>query len=718
MNKIVRRLSWGIGITVAVIATTLAGIVVFVDPNDFKDDITQAVRDATGRELTLPGDIQLSVFPWLGVTLGKARLSNASGFEEAEFASVESVDIKVKVMPLLERRIEMKTLHLRGLRVNLSRAKDGRSNWDDLTAAPAKTAGDAAEKPKASPAGAEPEGSATAIAALAIGGINIEDAHIRWDDQQAGQQIEVEELSLRLGAIVPREPIDIALSTQLKVSEPALQTPLKLQAQLTIDLQAQHYRVDGVKLSLSLRSDLLPVSPLNAGLTGNVDADLAQQLIKLSELQLKTQGLSINADVRLKQPEVKSQAEGELSIESFSPRDLLKTLGIAAPATADAKVLNKAAVKLAFVGSPEAVSISQLDVRLDDTHLTGSLQARNFSRPALGFDLKIDGIDVDRYLPPTTETPSPPPSPSAAVAASAQLPLDMLRELDVKGDLGLGKLKLAKAQLTDVVLGLTAKGGQLRLSPLQANLYQGQYDGNIALDVRKDTPRLFADEKISAVHVGPLLKDMLGDDKATGTVSVMAKVSASGVTPEAITQSLNGSANFQLADGAVKGVNLGQMIREAYATIKNKPAPPKTSNATDFAEMSGSVTINNGVVHNQDLQAKSPLLRVAGKGQVDLSKQKIKYLLNTSIVETDQGQAGKELDELKAVTIPIKITGSFDKPKFALDLKPVLKAKAEEELKRQKSKLKEKADEKLDKKKEKVKKKLEDKLKNKLKGLF
>jgi AsmA protein len=87
-------------------------------------------------------------------------------------------------------------------------------------------------------------------------------------------------------------------------------------------------------------------------------------------------------------------------------------------------------------------------------------------------------------------------------------------------------------------------------------------------------------------------------------------------------------------------------------------------------------------------------------------------------VETDQGQAGKELAELKSLTIPVKITGTFDKPKFKLDLEPVLKAKAREEVKRQKKKLKKKAEKKLEKKKDEVKKKLEDKLKEKFKGLF
>lgn len=712
VNKLLRGLGWGVGITLAVIATAMLAIILLVDPNDFKDDITQAVKDATGRELVLAGDIELSVFPWLGLSLGAAQLSNAPGFDAADFARVASVDIQVKLLPLLKQRVEMKTLQLRGLQVNLSRARDGRTNWDDLLAAPPT---DAAGQAAADPALSAAQGGVSPLAALAIGGVNIEDAQIHWDDRQAGQRIDVEKFNLSTGPIAPRLPIDIRLSTQISVSEPALQTPVTMQAQLTLDPESQRYRLEDLDLSLNLHSELLPASPLAVGLMADIEADLApqaQQILKVSTLQLRALGVTANGTMQLQQNAVMPQAKGELSIERFSPREVLKALGIAPPETADAEVLGKASAKLAFAGSPETLAVDQLELLLDDSRLTGSLQVKDFSRPAIGFDIALDGIDADRYLPAATE--APPPSPSAAVAASTQLPLEMLRELDIKGDLRINKLVISKARISDIVFGLTAKGGQIRLSPARASLYQGQYSGNIALDVRKDTPALFADEKLSEVHVGPLLKDMLGDDKASGTVSLTAKVSASGITPEAIMQSLNGAASFQLADGAVKGVNLGQLIREAYAKIKGKPAPPKTTNATDFAAMSGSVDIRSGVVHNQDLQAKSPLLRIAGRGKVDLPQQKIDYLLNASIVETDQGQAGEDLSELKGLTIPVKITGHFDQPKFALDLQPILKAKVEEELKREKARLKEKADKKLEEKRDELK----DKLKDKLKRLF
>lgn len=700
---------------IGVVLLLIAAIVLLVDPNDYRDDITTVVQDATGRELDIKGELHLSVFPWLGLSLGETRLSNAPGFAEKDFARVAAADINVKLLPLLQQRIEMKTLHLKGLQVNLSRAADGRANWDDLLAAPADGAAQAApaEKPSASSPAPAP------ALAFAIGGINIEDAQLVWDDQQAGQRVEVKPLSLRTGPIALGEPIDIRLRTQVSLTEPALQTPIEFDGRVSVDPEAQRFGLHEMKLSLNLRSELLPVSPLNVGLTGNVDADLAQQQAQITGLQLRTLGLTSNIEVAIEKLLSAPQAKGHLSVAEFSAQDLSETLGIALPKMADAKAMSKVSAKLDFDGSVDALAVNNLLVALDGSQLSGNVRAEHFAQPKLGFNLKLDEIDVDRYLPPASETQtSAPPTPATAAAASAQLPLELLRSLDINGKMQVGKLKAANAHVSDIVLGLNAKGGVLQLSPLQANLYQGKYNGRVVLDVRKDTPKISADEKLSTVHVGPLLKDVLGEDKVSGTANLSAKITAMGVTPEAITKTLNGSAKFNFKDGAVKGVNIGQLIREAYAKIKNKPKPPKTTNQTDFAAVSGSATIRNGVVNNQDLHASSPALRVAGKGSVDLPKQRINYLLNTSIVETDQGQGGKELAELKSLTIPIKITGTFEKPKFSLDLAPVLKAKAKAKLKKEKKKLKKKIEKKLDEKKAEAKKKLEDKLKDKLKGLF
>ncbi len=711
-GKIVKTIGLGLALAAGLLLLIAAAIVLLVDPNDFRDDITEAVQAATGRELVIEGDLELSLFPWLGLSLGEARLGNAPSFVKAggdkDFARVAKVDIRAKLLPLLQQRLVMKTVHLRGMRVNLQRAADGRNNWDDLLGAP-QDDGTRAQAPRESEA---PSPGPSLV--LAIGGLDISDAQLVWDDRQAGQRIELKRLSLQTGPIAPGSPMDIKLDAQLTVAQPALQTPLALRGRVTAHLPAQTFRLDNLDLALELQGAALPVSPLALHLTGNMSADLASQQAQISQLQLQALGLTLDARARVQLAD--SQAGGNVSLASFSPRELASRLGIALPETADKNVLNQASANLVFTVSPDAIQLSDIELRVDDSQLNGVLVVEDFSRQALRFDLALDDIDADRYLPPASTIP--PPEPAAATAAGVQLPLDLLRGLDIKGDLRLGKLKVAKARVTDVRLGLSARRGVVRLSPLQAKLYQGNFRGNVFLDVRGKTPKISVDEKLQSVHVGPLLQDILGKDNVSGVADISANVTAAGANPDDVIQSLNGTARFSFVDGAVKGVNLGQLIRDAYAKLKKQPAPPKAVKQTDFAELSGSVSIRNGVVHNQDLRASSPALRVAGKGKVDLPRQRIDYLLNTSIVETDQGQGGLDLSELKALTIPIKITGSFENPKLKLDLAPLLKAKAKTRLQKEKARVKSKAKQKLEKKKDEARKKLEDKLQNKLKGLF
>jgi AsmA protein len=308
-------------------------------------------------------------------------------------------------------------------------------------------------------------------------------------------------------------------------------------------------------------------------------------------------------------------------------------------------------------------------------------------------------------LPPGSE--APPATPASAATGAVQLPLGLLRRLHGEGRLKADKLKVAQARLSDIVLGFKGEGGQLRLHPLQARLYQGSYSGNIGLDVRSAIPVLSLEEKLSGISIGPLLQDVMEEDLVSGTGNVQVTVTAQGVDPAVIKQTLNGSASLSLRDGAVQGVNLGQMIREAYAKVKGLPPPPATTNQTDFAELSASMTIRNGLVSNNDLLVKTPLLRIGGKGLVDLPEERIDYLVSAAIVGSAEGQGGKELAELKSLTIPVKITGSFDEPKFGLDLKQVMKGVATTSVKK-----------KVEEQKKESAQKLEQKLKENLKKLF
>ena len=700
------------------IAAIIGGIFLFVDPNEYKNEIATTVKEATGRQLTIAGDIKLSIYPWIGLSLGATQLSNAEGFGKIPFASVEAVEVKIKLLPLFQQRLEMQKIRLHGLRASLAKNKAGVSNWDDLaastTVASDKQPGTGAPKSQTTPTTKEPAQVMVALGALAIDGLELENAHLEWNDQQANQHIVIDKLTLRTGVLALPAPVDLSLSLDIKVNNPELVSHVDFAGQVSFDLDTQQYHANNLDLTVKATGSGLPVNPMEAQLLANVKADLKQQHININNLKLNTLGASMTGQVNITGLESSPAASGKIAVANFSPREVTKKLGIDLPNTTDAAVLNHVKLNLDFNGDIDGARLNNLTVMLDDSKLTGSASVKNFSAPAIRFDIHVDDIDVDRYLPPTTEAlPTPPPS-GAATAAVTQLPIEPLRALNLKGNFKLDKLKITGARSTDISLDVNAKDGKITLNPIKAKLYNGSYEGNIGVDVKSDTPKLSFNEALKSVNVGPLLKDTMGKELVSGTANASMQITATGSDLDAIKKTLNGNARFSFLNGAVNGVNIAQLIREANAKFNKKPNPPKTTNETDFAEMSGSITITNGIVRNQDLVMKSPLLRIHGNGSADLPKQTIKYLVNTSIVESNEGQAGKELSELKSLTIPIKVTGTFEKPKFSLDLGPVLQARAKKAIDKKKEQIKKEADEKIKTEKKKIKKKLEDELKKKL----
>jgi AsmA protein len=335
----------------------------------------------------------------------------------------------------------------------------------------------------------------------------------------------------------------------------------------------------------------------------------------------------------------------------------------------------------------QSLEIMNLALGVDETRLTGTLAIRNFDKPAYRFDLAVDQIDLDHYLPAPTPADAAKPAATAS-AEPVEIPLSLLRSLDLQGKLGIQKLKAMNLRSTDVTIQVSAKNGLITLGPNQAKLYNGKYAGRTALDVRGKTPLLTIDESVSAIELAPALKDALQFDKFTGVANLGAKVTAQGLDAGRIMETLNGTASFAVQKGAVKGMDLRKIIDTVKTAQRDnllqkltelKPLP---ADETPFTQLSGTAQITNGVVQNNDLKVQSPdLLNVSGKGSANLPLQTLDYTVTV-------GQ------------YPIVISGPFSNPKFRVDTSALLKGKVEEK--------KEEA-------KKKVEQKLEQKLKDKLK---
>ena len=133
MGKPVKIILSIVTLLIFLIIMTMVALPFFFDPNDYKSDISAAIKEKIGRDLVLEGELKCSFFPWLGISTGKIRLSNAQGFENKPFATLEESEIKIKLLPLLTKKIETGGLVLKNVVVNLARNQQGVNNWDDLT---------------------------------------------------------------------------------------------------------------------------------------------------------------------------------------------------------------------------------------------------------------------------------------------------------------------------------------------------------------------------------------------------------------------------------------------------------------------------------------------------------------------------------------------------------------------------------------------------------
>jgi AsmA protein len=164
LKKAIKIVAILLGIVILGVVLLAIAVPLLIDPNDYKDELVQAVKEHTGRELKVEGDIDLSIFPWLGVEMEQVSFANAPGFGQEPFAQVASAGVKIKVLPLLSREVVVDTIHMDGLRLNLVTNRTGKTNWDDLMASDTS----------ASQGGS----SGAGIAALTVGGIDIRDGEI------------------------------------------------------------------------------------------------------------------------------------------------------------------------------------------------------------------------------------------------------------------------------------------------------------------------------------------------------------------------------------------------------------------------------------------------------------------------------------------------------------------------------------------------------------
>lgn len=662
MNKPLKVILIALAAIVVLLVAVVAFIVATFNPNDHKPEIIRLVKEQTGRTLSIPGEIRLTLFPRIGADLGQISLSEARS--EQVFAAAQQVKVSVALMPLLSKKVEVDRVLVDGLNVKLQRDRQGRFNFDDLL-----SHGDKAAAPpdtgKAEAPGAMP--------LLQVGGIAITNANLDYRDNASGQHLSVSKLNFSTGPIADGKKSTLDFSADVQGTNPQLALQLGVKSDFTPQLAQQKLQLDNVKASL--------------GGTAAGQRDL-QLKLGLANVEASPQALKLTA----------------LTLEVTAPNPAGSTLAL--------KLQGQASVDLAR----EAAQLA-LDGQLDSTSLAIKASVKRFAQPSIDFDIAVGELDADRYLP-KSEKPAAAAS-SGPAGPEAIIDLAPLRALDARGTLKIATLKIMNLRAASIRLQLKAQGGKAELNPLTATLYGGGVNGALTASAQ-GAQTLAAKLDLRGINIGPLMKDALDQQPIDGRGNVALDVSTSGNTVSLFKKNLNGTAGVQLTDGAINGVDIAGALRNVKAQLGGGAQEGKAGaqQKTDFTEFGASFKISKGVAHNDDLSAKTPLLRLGGAGDIFIAEDRLDYTVKATVVPTLQGQGGPEMEQLKGLTVPVRLTGPYKSISWKIDFGSAGGNRAKELVDQRKAQLQQEAQQRLDEEKAKAGQRLKEQAEDRLKNLL
>lgn len=635
MGRPAKILAWLIAAFVAVFALAAIVFFLFFDPNDFRDEIANAVTERTGRELRIDGDVSLALFPWLAIEVGHTTLGNAPGFGDKPFAEFERAKMSVRLLPLLFRQeITVGAVAVESLILNLQENSRGVSNWEDLASG---------DEPAADEAGSPGDADAD----VDVAGIEFTSATVRYLDSGTNSEYVLGDADLRIGPISgDRE-----------------------------NLFVNGFSIDGALEGVASMPTRLRIT------TKGIAVQTLDKTVTMQPVEMTVLGIDIEADVDPFSYAGSVEPGAVIRIDAFSPRSLMHLLDIEAPKTADPVALSRVIVDAKAAFQSNSVELTDVTIKLDDTTFKGELSVPRSSGGGYRFDLDADRIDLNRYMEPAGEAAQGGTGESVAV----EIPSDLIKPLNARGNLRVTSAALGGMEFENVVLGLNTANGRMRIHPVTAALYGGSYSGDVRIDAAGATPVISVDEKIQDVNLADLARAMFKQDNITGTISGGFNLTGRGNDLVAVQRSLAGNMTFQLVDGAYEGTDIWYELRRARALIKGGEAPkPELPARTKFSSVSATGSVTDGVMRNDDLVAELPFMQMSGRGTVDLAAATVNYDLTARVLERPeslQNVTEAELKDFTKAVIPLKITGPLSSPSVKPDVEKLLRKRVEDEIK-------------------------------------
>jgi len=611
----------GVGIIIVLLIAVVFIAPMFIPIDWAKQQIIAQVKQQTGRDLKLDGDISVSLLPSTSVDVSDVSLSNRPGSDVADMVKLKRLELEVALFPLLSGELEVDRFVLIEPDIYLEVDASGQGNW-------VFEGGDVAETTTEDTTGGT-SGGGSQIANVKLGDVRIEDGRLTYADLATGETTVVSDLNVTFDL-------------------PDMQSPF-------VGDGSFNFKDQPVEFTIQTGAP----AALNAGET--VDASFDLKSASLTTTFKGTMALGAGP-----------QLSGDLNLDIPSLANLVAWVAEPLPADTPAPEVISVAGRLDL--AEDTYGFSGATIKIDDMTTEGDMAVDlSGAKPMITASLAVDHIDLNRYIGETPageagggDSGSTSEGGSAAQGGWSDEPFDFSALDLVNADLSLAtqSLVVKEIKIGPSSVDVDIADGSLVVNLKEMQLYEGTGTATINLDRSGQTPRLAKTLNIQGIQAQPLLTDAAGYDKLSGTGAIQLQVTASGNSQKQMVETLNGDGSILFQDGAFQGINLASMVRNfSLDALKGAISGDQK---TDFAELSGTFTITNGVVKNDDLLMVAPLMRVTGQGTIPMPPRTLDYLIVAKAVASLEGQGGSTEEE--GVPVPLKITGSWDNPSIQPDM--------------------------------------------------
>lgn len=677
-----------LGLLVLMPIVVFGAILILLDsPELYRTQLTATVRQATGFELDIKGDVNWRYWPPVAIQITDVEVRPAG--RDQRLLSLETAAIDLKLLPLLfGGELAINGLTIDGLIVNAEVDSNGKGNWQPTEAIRSEADTSAKDKSRLK---------------FDVGRISISRATLQYRAPNTAYLLQLK--SLTTGSVRTDEATHIAFD--LVAEDQLTHRAASVQGGGEIQFNENLDRYEITQLQIHSRTQLPDLVELTTDLTLNGVADLKQGTLDLIDSELRLAALSARFNLQVTQLNTNPIFTGNLLIQPFAIRPLLTALKLPAVETRNPDVLKTFELTADFYGSPTDIHLTDLSAKLDAMAIDGAINANLGDTTFAGFDLTLNNLTLSDYLPLALAA-DPSSTGDAPPKDSQVLPLDLLKQYRLDGKLRVGRLRYEDYELTDLDFAVTNNSQQLQVNAA-ARGYAGQVKLTLAAQKTIDSmPKSIVTLTVNEMDISQLT-DL---EWITGRLELDSSLRFEGQLLSQVLDSLSGSNRFRIKQGSldvspVKNIaSIVDGLRGQSSGIEDWP------DRMPFESLTGNLTLNDGIEANQQLNVQLETLTIVGGGGINYWQNRLDYTLDISLMESNTSPFSVK-PPLAGLHWPLHCAGALNASPASLckpskkDIEDLVANLLKQELKRQgQEKLKSELPE------------LRDKAKKLLKGLF